>query len=313
MEWTEITLTVPAKDAETAAAISNMATPHGIYIEDYSDMAETLPKIGWVDAVDQELLAKDKSRALIHVYLPRGSAPSESAGFISERLAACGIEHAISLAELREEDWADGWKKYYKPERVGRSLVIRPSWEPYAPKPGDIVIDLDPGSAFGTGQHETTRLCLELLEDTVTAGCGVLDMGCGSGILSIAALKLGAGRACAVDIDPNAADIARRNALANGLGPGVYAAVHGDVLSNRALAAEIGAGYDVIAANIVADVVISLLEVFYAALAPGGSLIAGGIIDSRAAGVTAALRNAGFVPEQTLTLGGWVALKAVKK
>ena len=308
MEWTEILVGISSADADTAAAIVSMVCHHGIYIEDYSDMEETLPKIGWVDAVDEDLLAKDRQKAFIHIYLPKNENPSEAAAFITERLATENVAHTVSSASIDEEVWANNWKKYYKPEHVGKNLVVCPSWEQYEPQQGDIIIDLDPGSAFGTGQHETTRLCLELLESAVASGDKILDVGCGSGILSIAALKLGAKSAAVVDIDKNAAKTAADNALANGFDAGIYRTFSGNILTDPVLCGEIGTGFDIIAANIVADIIIDMQEMFFQKLSNGGTLIVSGIIDTRAQEVEDALVAAGFKAAKKHELRGWVAI-----
>ena len=279
-----------------------------MYIEDYSDMEETLPAIGWADAIDEALLARDRQAAVIHFYLPEAAHPGEAISFITERLAAEGIAHELAAASVSEEDWAENWKQYYKPERVGRRLVIRPSWEPYIQREDDIVIDLDPGSAFGTGQHETTRLCLELLEQNVRPGARVLDMGCGSGILSIAVLKLGAARAVAVDIDPHAADTAARNAAANGFGGEAFIALAGNILENPELSKTIGGGYGLIVANIVADVILAMRMIFFQKLKAGGRLIVSGIIEPRADEIEQALCAAGFEIKERRALRGWIAM-----
>lgn len=306
MEWMEITVAVPVSELETAAAIAGMTVPYGIYIEDYSDMEETLPAIGWVDAIDEALLARDRETAVIHIYMPNAGHPGEAVSFMTERLVSEGIEHSIALATIKEEDWADNWKQYYKPEHIGQRLVIRPTWEPYHPQHDELV--LDPGSAFGTGQHETTRLCLELLEQHVRPGARVLDMGCGSGILSIAALKLGAARAVAIDIDPYAVHTAARNAEINGFGIELFRPLVGNITADLALSGAVGDGYELIVANIVADVIIAMRELFFQKLKMAGTLIVSGIIDARADETEQALCAAGFVVRERRQLRGWVAL-----
>lgn len=312
MDWTEIIVQVASDDAELAAAVASMTASYGLYIEDYADMEATLPQIGWVDDIDEELLARDRETARIHMYLPKNQNPAEAAGFITARLSAEGVAHTVDSRTVREADWQDSWKQYYKPLRVGERIVVRPTWEPYDAQPGDVVVDLDPGSAFGTGSHETTRLCLELLEQVVSPDDAVLDMGCGSGILSIAALKLGARRAVGVDIEQNAAATAARNASANGVGGDRYRTLWGDALADPALYKDIGGKYDVIAANIVADVILSMKALFYDKLRPGGRLVVSGIIGARANEVLAALEQQGFVSSWRLELNDWVAAALAK-
>lgn len=309
MEWIELCVKVPTEHTETAAAIATMTVPYGIYIEDYSDMEEMLPKIGRVDYIDEELIAKDRAHSIIHIYIPQNLAPMEALSFIEERLRAQGIEYETDAVSVREEDWANNWKAFYHPERVGNRLVVCPSWELYSPQEGDAVLTMDPGSSFGSGKHETTRLCLEETERAVKAGDAVLDMGCGSGILSIAALKLGAARAVAVDVDKNAAATAARNAQENGFEPPVYQTLAGNATEDEALYARIGGDYDLILANIVADVILAMRGLFWEKLKQGGSLIVSGIIDTRANEVLDALCAQGFVPASRSELRGWVAAR----
>jgi len=214
----------------------------------------------------------------------------------------------MSMKMVDEEDWAEGWKKYYKPFPVGERLYIRPEWEEAGDADGRIVLTLNPGMAFGTGQHETTALCLTLLEKYVHPGMHVLDAGCGSGILSIASMLLGATKAVGVDIDDKAPDIARENAALNGVNDERFTALAGNVLSDDELCEQIGDGYDVVVANIVADVVIALCGRIHKHLKKGGVLILSGIIDEREADVRAALEKAGLTLIEHEQKNGWVAL-----
>ena len=209
MDWTELCVTVAAADTDRAAAIAAMAAPHGLYIEDYRDLEEGARQIAHSDLIDEELLARDRTRTRIHLYLEPGRAPAEAAAYLRERLPAEGIPFELLEDTVREEDWADNWKQYFKPLPVGRRLLIRPTWETADPLPGRETLSIDPGMAFGTGGHETTRLVLEALESQIRPGTRFLDVGCGSGILSIAALLLGASSAVGVDIDPLAVRTAR--------------------------------------------------------------------------------------------------------
>ena len=298
--WTEITISVPAAKAETAGNIANMTVPHGIYIEDYSHLEEEAREIAHIDLIDEELLAKDREHAVIHVYISPEDNPAEAVSFLEERLGACGIPHTIGQSGCAMDDWLNNWKKYFKPIPVGERLLIRPVWEEAFDPQGRAVLNLEPGLAFGTGAHETTRLCLELIERYLAPGSAVLDIGCGSGILSVAALLLGAGSAVGVDIDPLAVKTAKENARLNGV-EARFTGLCGN------LADKVSGQYQLIAANIVADVVIELTRDVPRFLAPGGVYIISGIIDAREADVLAALAGRYTVIERREDRG-WVAM-----
>ena len=165
MNWTDLKITVSTKDAETAEAIAQMAVPYGIYIEDYSDMLELVPQIAHIDLIDEDLLARSRTEAILHLYLPPEENPAEASAFLTHRLEAEGIPYRIETDQtLAEEDWANAWKRFYHPTHLGKRLVVCPSWEEYTPTPEELVMTLDPGMAFGSGTHHTTRLCCELRE-----------------------------------------------------------------------------------------------------------------------------------------------------
>lgn len=298
--WTEIKITVPAESAGLAGDIANMTVPHGIYIEDYSNLEEEAMEIAHIDLIDEDLLAKDRTKAVIHVYISPEDNPSEAVSFLEERLRACGIGYTIDCADCAMDDWVNNWKKYFKPIPVGKKLLIHPVWEEDFDSMGRAVLDLEPGLAFGTGTHETTRLCLELIEEYLTPGADLLDVGCGSGILSVAALLLGADSATGVDIDPLAVKTAVENARLNGVADR-FTGVCGN------LADKISGKYQVIAANIVADIVIELSRCVPEFLSPGGVYIISGIIDTREQDVLEALAGKFTVIERKEECG-WVAM-----
>ena len=224
---------------------------------------------------------------------------------LKARRSDCGTL-LLSLENLRDEDWENNWKQYYKPMEIGQRLLVSPQWEQV--DPGQRVpLILDPGLTFGTGSHATTRLCLTALEKTVAQGDRVLDLGCGSGILSIAALRLGASQALAVDIDDKCLDVAYENAALNGIGKDRYTVRVGDVLSDGSLRRELEGGYDIVVANIVADVIIALAPLVPAMLRPGGTFLCSGIIDDRAEEVRSALEAAGWTVLETQSADGWFA------
>ena len=251
MEWTELCITVGAADTDRAAAVAAMAAPHGLYIEDYRDLEEGAREIAHSDLIDEELLARDRAHTRIHLYL-EGEAPVEAAAYLRERLSAENIPFEMVESHVREEDWSDNWKQYFKPLPVGKRLLIRPTWETAEPVPGRKILSIDPGMAFGTGGHETTRLVLEALENRIQPGVRFLDVGCGSGILSIAALLLGASSAVGVDIDPLAVRTARENGELNGFTEPRLTVLKGDLVDR------VTGQYAVVAANIVADAIIAL-------------------------------------------------------
>ncbi len=300
-EWTEIQIEIPTSHADQAAAIAQMAVPYGIYIEDYSDLVEEVPKIAHIDLIDEELLQKDRSKAIIHIYISPDSNPSEAVSFLQERMEAEAIPYQLRTEGIKEEDWAFGWKKYYHPLRIGNHIVICPSWETCKLSAGDIQIRLDPGMAFGTGTHETTRLCLAMLEHYITPGCEMLDIGCGSGILSICAALLGASQAVGVDIDATAVRVAQENAEMNHVADKtVYHC--GD------LTEKVSGKYHVICANIVADVILRLAPQVGNFMAEDSIFLVSGIIDSRQQEVAQALEQEGFQLIENVEEKGWCAM-----
>ena len=241
MEWTDIQITVPKRYADTAEAIATMVANGGIYIEDYSDLEQQAWEIAHVDLIEQELLDQPRDIVKVHMYLAPDENPAEVLPLFKERLDAAGIEYELSTAGIEQEDWQNAWKQYYHAMDIGRRLAIVPGWERY--ETDRIAITMDPGMAFGTGTHETTSLCLEVLDEMVQGGERMLDIGTGSGILAIAALKLGAASAEGVDIDPMCVRTAGENAARNGVEDRLTVLV-GD-LSDKATGV-----YDIVTANI---------------------------------------------------------------
>ena len=309
MDWTDLQISVPVKDIETASAIAQMVVPYGIYIEDYSDLMEEAPKIAHIDLIDEDLLAKDREVAVIHIYISPEQNPGEAIAYLTARLDQEPIPYTVDTDPVKEEEWATAWKDYYHPTKIGKKLVVCPTWEDYAPGEGELVMRLDPGMAFGTGTHHTTRLCAGMLEEAVTPGCRVLDMGTGSGILSIAALLLGAREAVGVDIDPVAVRTAGENAALNGFGPERFKALCGDLVHDKKMAERLGNGFDLIAANIVADVIIALAPTFPRHLKPGGAVVCSGVILPRKEEVIAALAAQGLTIARVEEKDGWCAIR----
>ncbi len=304
--WTEVKIEIPANQVELAGDIANMVVPYGIYIEDYSNLEAEALEIAHIDLIDEELLKKDRSKAVIHVYISPEENPAEAVSFLEERYQAEKVPHEITCASCVKEDWINNWKKYFKPIPVGKKLLIRPVWEEEFDSMGRTVLDLEPGLAFGTGTHETTRLCLELLENYITPGCDFLDMGCGSGILSVAALLLGAKSAVGVDIDPLAVKTAVENAKTNGVEER-FTGICGNLTEKVAGNPAVPQKYRVVAANIVADIVIQLSKDAPNFLEKDSVYIVSGIIDSRERDVLDALAGAFTVIERKEERG-WVAM-----
>ena len=308
-DWTELQVTIPAADTDRAGDIAQMVVPYGIYIEDYSHLEEEAMEIAHIDLIDEDLLKKDRTKSIIHVYISPEENPAEAISFLKERFEAVGIENTITAANCAEEDWINNWKKYFKPIPVGNRLLVRPMWEDEYEAGDRVVLHLEPGLAFGTGTHETTRLCMELLEKYVKPGDTMLDMGCGSGILSIISLLLGADSAFAIDIDPNAVDIAYQNAGMNDVDISKYTVKAGDIITNTELQNEIAQNeYDVVVANIVADVIIALAPKAREYMKKGGVFITSGIIEDRVDDVKAALEKCGFEIDSIKQRKDWVSI-----
>lgn len=305
MDWLELSLNVRTEDLQTAADIANMAVPYGIYIEDYSDLEQGAKEIAHIDLIDEQLLAKDRQHAVIHIYFSSEENCAEAAAYVKERLGAAGIGFTVRRDTINEQQWADNWKQFFKCTPVGERLVICPSWESYENPGGKTVLRIDPGAAFGTGTHATTRMCLELLQQFMQGGEQVLDIGCGSGIIGIAAALLGAKQVVGVDIDPVAVKVARENATVNHVETTARFA-EGDLTEH------VTGKFDVVCANIVADVIISLAGTVGDYLADGGVFICSGIIDLRKEEVLAALLNSGFAVVRAAETDHWCAF-AVKR
>jgi ribosomal protein L11 methyltransferase len=305
MNWTEVCIKISCEDTEKASAIANMSVPYGIYIEDYSDLIEQSWEIAHVDLIEQELLERDRSFSVIHVYISEEDNATERVEYLKELLAASAIAFEIVCEEVNDSSWADGWKKYFKCTEIGEKLVIRPSWEEYDNKSNRKVLSIDPGAAFGTGTHATTSLCLQVLENYVTDKSRVLDIGCGSGILSIAAVLLGAESAVGVDIDAQSVKVAKENAEINNVTDKIEYIV-GD------LADKVSGKYDVVCANIVADVIIKLLENVADFMEDDAVLLTSGIIDLREQDVVSAFARFGFTVVERHTKDNWCAF-VVKK
>lgn len=305
MDWTEITVTVSNKDVEQVSHIANEVVPYGIYIEDYTNLEQDVEEIAHIDLIDEELLAKDRTQAKVHMYISCEDNPLEAVSKISEMLKEENIEFEVDSLDCNDEDWLNNWKQYFQPSPVGEKLLIRPTWRKNYDPNGRIVINLDPGLAFGTGTHETTRLCLEVLEKIVKEDTTVLDVGCGSGILGIASLLLGGKSAVGVDIDPMAVKTAKENAVLNNV-EDKFTAIEGNFTE------KVSGKFDIVVANIVADAIIFLSQGVKTFMKKDSTYIMSGIIDTRVGEVIEEVSK-NFEITQKLFLNGWYCLTAKVK
>lgn len=304
MNWTEITVKIPTEYTDTAAAIANMTVPYGIYIEDYSDLEAKAEEIAHIDLIDEELINKDRTEALIHIYISECDNAAEALAFLKERLTAENIPFSCGAEGVNDADWSENWKKYFHATEIGDKLAIVPSWEEYDNKENRKILHIDPGAAFGTGTHATTSLCLSMLENYVAEGSKMLDIGCGSGILSIASVLLGAKTAVGVDIDAQSVKTAKENAELNNVS-GKTEYIVGD------LADKINGKYNVVCANIVADVVIRLLGDVRTFMEENAVLLVSGIIDARENDVLAAAEKHGFKVKEKQYKDNWCAFALI--
>ncbi len=296
--WTKITVTGKTKKLDDIVAVMSMLD-NGLMIEDYSDFSLNGM---YGELVDDSILNADRDTVRVSLFVPEERNPLEYKEFLETRLPALGIEGEISLEGLCEDDWAESWKQYYKPVHLGKITVV-PAWEKYEAKDGEVIVRMDPGMAFGTGTHETTRLVIRLMQDELRGGERLLDVGTGSGILSICASKLGAGHCNAYDIDPVAVKVARDNAEADGcsnITVGVSDLLRGVDLSQGK--------YDFCVANIVADIIIRMLPDIKDYLKAGAPLILSGIIGQRAEEVRREVVRNGFTVEKEIEENDWIGM-----
>jgi len=306
MRWARISVVTTHEGADLIANILMELGAAGTEIDDPSLVNEYIDAGLW-DYTDLPR-AEDTETVTVRAYLPEDARLESSLLALAERIAA--LRHAgaalgagtISHSFVADEDWAETWKAYIHTEKIGERIVVRPTWEEYTPSADEIVIELDPGAAFGTGAHATTAMCLRWLEHLVSPGMRVYDVGCGSGILAVAAAKLGAGEVIAMDYDPVAVSVAEENIRQNNVHNVV--ACESDLLS----ACEGAAPAELITANIIADVIIRLFAQLDRHLAPGGTLLASGIIDDRIADVERAAREHGYTVLDMTCEKEWAAM-----
>ena len=300
--WTKLTAPGKTKQLDDIVAVMSMLD-NGLMIEDYSDF--TLNGM-YGDLVDDSILHADKDTVKVSLFVPEEKNLAEYTSFLSERFATLSIDAVMSFDGMNEEDWAESWKQYYKPIPLGKVTIV-PAWENYTAKDGEVIIKMDPGMAFGTGTHETTRLVMKIMQDEIHGGERVLDVGTGSGILSICAVKLGAKSSNAYDIDPVAVKIAKENAEADGL-DNITVGVS-DLLRDVDTK---GGKYDFCVANIVADIIIRMMPDISAYLTDEAPLILSGIISMRADEVRNSIKENGFYIVREERENDWLAIMVRK-
>ena len=318
MKWLQLCIDTAEAGLEPLETMLSMLDIDGIEIEDEEDFQNFLENNQkYWDYVDEELLQAKKGKCRIKFYLEDTEESMTQVAHVRMGMETVKEQHpdsdlgpmTLTMEHVEDSDWENNWKQYYRPIEIGERLVILPEWMQEDTR-GRVPLVLDPGLAFGTGSHATTRMCLKQLDRRIHGGEKVLDLGCGSGILSIAALCLGAKEAFACDIDEKAADVAYENAALNGIGKDSYTVLAGDILTNQHLQKTIGGGYDIVLANIVADVIIALAPAVRPLLAEGGVFLCSGIIDTRHEEVAEKLREVGLSIVETNTEEGWYAFAA---
>ena len=304
MDWIQVSIFTTSDGIEPVSGRLYRAGVTGIEIEDEKDFKDFLEnnKQYW-DYVDDELIKEKEGETKVKIYVSNNTAGHEILSEVrSAMLELKAMDKTgefgrldIELENMNEEDWANNWKKYFHPIPIGERIMIKPEWEELKEETDRLIFTINPGMSFGTGTHETTQLCLEALEKHIVPGCSMLDLGCGSGILSIISLMLGADEAYAVDIDPNAVDISRQNAELNNIDKEKYHVMAGDINRDKNVIDFISKReYDVVAANIVADVIIFLAPAAKRYMKPGGVFIVSGIIADREDEVKDTLIQNGF-------------------
>lgn len=299
MKWIRFTLDTHTDAVDMLSYMLDEIGVEGIEIEDHVPLSEEDKKKMFVDILpDPE---DNDGTAKVHFYMePENCNPEkimmQVQDIFQEVKQFCNIgKGTISLSETEDKDWINNWKTFFKPFRAADNIVIKPTWETYEKEnEDDILIEIDPGIAFGTGSHETTKLCIQALDKYVKEGDSVLDVGCGSGILSIAALKLGAAHATAIDIDEVAVKVAAENMEVNHIPASQYTLYDGDLITNSFLKVKAGTGHDIVVANILADVIIPLTGVIRPHLKKDGLYITSGIINTKEEEVREALTANGF-------------------
>lgn len=312
MDWIEIQIETIHEMVDLVADILYDAGVNGVIIEDPADIRLVIERQDETELIDPALVNNCPDKVTVKGYLSADENLHDRLEMVRERLeelamkCECCGSLKLTTGEVSEEDWAESWKKYYKPIKIGKNIVIKPSWEDYNARGGDVVIEIDPGMAFGTGTHETTALCIQLLEKYSMSGIRVIDIGSGSGILSIVSAKLGVTQVEAYDIHNNVVEIAKKNVRLNGM-EHIVRVQKGDLFE------KVEGKADLIVANIIADVIIKMSQTVKEHLNPGGIFISSGIIKDRSDEVKEALKENDMKIIEELVLNEWVALVAKMK
>ena len=311
MKWLELHIDTNYSGLEGVETMLSALGIDGVVIDDETEFQDFLENNHeYWDYVDEELAQKMQGRSRLTFYLEVGEEGFAKMGEVRMALEELKKEHddwgtlLMTMDTMEDADWENNWKQYYKPMEIGERLLVIPQWE--TAEVGDRVpLILEPGLTFGTGSHATTRLCLMALEKHVKPGMRVVDLGCGSGILSIAALKLGAAEARAIDIDDKCINVAYENAAMNGIGKDSYTVLSGNILTDQSAVEQLGGGYDIVVANIVSDIIIALAPQARYYMKENALFLCSGIIDTRAEEVKGKLMEAGFEILEERSADGW--------
>ena len=326
MKWIEANIYTTSEAVEVISAVLIEQGINGFQVEDDEEMKlflkNSLEEKIHADYVEDELLNKESEEVRVKFYVTEDIFGKELLGSVKSALVSLesmnvGLDLgrlSIETVNVDDEDWEHNWKKYYKPFNVGKNVLIKPEWEDYEDTSNKIVFNINPGHLFGTGLHQTTQLVIVELEKHVNKNSRVLDLGCGTGILSIISLLFGANSATAIDIEPSAIEIAYQNAEINGIDKDDYTVLSGNILTDENLYKSVASkGYNIIIANIVADVIIQMMDFINDAIVSGGVFIASGIIDERVNDVCDALQKNNFEVKDTIYKDNWVCVVSTKK
>lgn len=308
-DWIEVTVLTSSEATEAVSGFLYNCDVEGVSIEDVADVEFKKENLGFADFINESVLTIEEG-AMVKGYFKDSENFMNTLNYIKESVDKLGEfgfdkgEGIVTYHKVNEDDWANNWKQYYKPTKVGEHIVVKPTWEDYEEKPGEVVVELDPGMAFGTGTHETTRMCIKALEKKVKGDTTVFDIGTGSGILSIAAAKLGAKHVVGVDLDPVAVESAKKNLEFNKVNN--IEILYGDLM-------EVVEGKaNIVVANILADIIMFLSEGVRAFIEDEGYFIASGILNTQRDKVADKLKALDFIIEEVMEDGEWICIIAKK-